>query len=88
MKELANLGASVAALEVVQDKDTDFKAQLKKVKAANPEALAILTYYTTGALRDAPGANLGITAPLVGTGTLDEDKFIELAGEGNAEGST
>jgi branched-chain amino acid transport system substrate-binding protein len=30
--------------------------------------------------------NLGITAPLVGTGTLYEDKFIELAGKGNAEG--
>jgi branched-chain amino acid transport system substrate-binding protein len=50
VKELEKLGARVAALEVVYDKDTDFKAQLTKVKAANPDALAILTYYTTGAL--------------------------------------
>ena len=50
MKELEKLGARVAALQVVQEGDTDFKAQLKKIKAANPDALAILTYYTTGAL--------------------------------------
>jgi branched-chain amino acid transport system substrate-binding protein len=49
VKELEKLGARVAALEVVYDKDTDFKAQLTKIKAANPDALAILTYYTTGA---------------------------------------
>ena len=59
VKEVEKLGARVAALEVVYDKDTDFKAQLTKVKAANPDALAILTYYTTGALRDAPGAEPG-----------------------------
>ena len=79
VKELEKLGAKVAALEVVYDKDTDFKAQLTKIKAANPDALAILTYYTTGALVTLQARNLGITAPLVGTGTLYEDKFIELA---------
>jgi branched-chain amino acid transport system substrate-binding protein len=72
--------------EVVYDKDTDFKAQLTKVKAANPDALAILTYYTTGALLTLQARNLGINAPLVGTGTLYEDKFLEIAGKGNAEG--
>jgi branched-chain amino acid transport system substrate-binding protein len=86
VKELERLGARVAALEVVYDKDTDFKAQLTKVKAANPDALAILTYYTTGALLTLQARNLGIGAPLVATGTLYEDKFIELAGKGNAEG--
>jgi branched-chain amino acid transport system substrate-binding protein len=86
VKELEKLGGRVAALEVVYDKDTDFKAQLTKIKASNPEVLAILTYYTTGALVTLQARNLGITAPLVGTGTLYEDKFIELAGAGNAEG--
>ncbi len=86
LKELEKLGAKAVATEVVYDKDTDFKAQLTKIKAANPEALAILTYYTTGALVVLQARNLGITAPLVGTGTLYEDKFIELAGKGNAEG--
>src|SRR4029450_6774434 len=73
-------------LEVVYDKDTDFKAQLTKVKAANPDALAILTYYTPAALIPPQARNLGIPAPLVATGPLYEDKFIELAGKGNAEG--
>jgi branched-chain amino acid transport system substrate-binding protein len=86
LKELEKLGAKAVATEVVYDKDTDFKAQLTKIKAANPEALAILTYYTTGALLVLQARNLGITAPLVGTGTLYEDKFLEIAGKGNAEG--
>jgi branched-chain amino acid transport system substrate-binding protein len=30
--------------------------------------------------------NLGIAVPLVGTGTLYEDKFLEIAGAKNAEG--
>ncbi|PYM65692.1 MAG: hypothetical protein DMD79_04290 [Candidatus Rokuibacteriota bacterium] len=86
LKELEKLGAKVAATEVVNDKDTDFKAQLTKIKATNPDALAILTYYTTGALLVLQARNLGITAPLVGTGTLYEDKFLEIAGAKNAEG--
>jgi branched-chain amino acid transport system substrate-binding protein len=85
-KELEKLGARVVANEVVYDKDTDFKAQLTKVKGANPDVLAILTYYTTGALVVQQARNLGITVPLVGTGTLYEDKFIEIAGKGNTEG--
>ena len=86
LKELTRLGAKAVATEVVYDKDTDFKAQLTKVKAAKPDALAILTYYTTGALVVLQARNLGISVPLVGTGTLYEDKFLELAGPRNAEG--
>jgi branched-chain amino acid transport system substrate-binding protein len=86
VKEVEKLGAKVAATEVVHDKDTDFKAQLMKIRASNPDALAILTYYTAGALLVLQARNLGITAPLVGTGTLQEDKLIELAGAKNAEG--
>ncbi|MBI4014242.1 MAG: ABC transporter substrate-binding protein [Candidatus Rokubacteria bacterium] len=86
VKELEKLGARVVVTEVVYDKDTDFKAQLTKVKAAGPDVLAVLTYYTTGALVVQQARNLGIAAPLVGTGTLYEDKFLEIAGKGNAEG--
>lgn len=86
VKELEKLGAKVVVTEVVYDKDTDFKAQLTKVKAAGPDVLAVLTYYTTGALVVQQARNLGIAAPLVGTGTLYEDKFLEIAGKGNAEG--
>jgi branched-chain amino acid transport system substrate-binding protein len=86
VKELEKLGAKVVATEVVYDKDTDFKAQLTKLKGANPDVLAVLTYYTTGALVIQQARNLGIAAPLVGTGTLYEDKFLDLAGKGNAEG--
>jgi branched-chain amino acid transport system substrate-binding protein len=88
VKTLTSLGARVATLQVVQEGDTDVKAQLKKIKAANPDALAILTYYTTGALVTLQTRNLEMRTPLIGTGVLAEDRFIELAGPGNAEGIT
>jgi branched-chain amino acid transport system substrate-binding protein len=87
-KEVEKLGARVAALEVVRDSDTDFTAQLKRIKASTPDALAILTYYVTGALVTLQARDLGISAPLIGAGTLQEGQFIELAGEHNAEGLT
>lgn len=88
VKEMEKLGGRVTALETVNDKDTSFKAQLTKIKTANPDALAILTYYTSGAHLTFQARNLGITAPLVGTSTLYEDKLLEIAGKGNAEGLT
>src|SRR5262249_27634677 len=88
VKELEKLGAKVAALQSVPEGDADFKARLRKLKAANPDAVAILTYYTTGALVTLQVRSLEITAPLIGTGALHEERFIELAGPGNAAGVT
>jgi len=86
VKELELLGAKVATQQAVKDGDTEFKAPLKKIKAASPDALAILTYYTTGALVTIQARSLEIRVPLVGTGALQEDRFIEVAGRDNAEG--
>jgi branched-chain amino acid transport system substrate-binding protein len=88
VKELEKVGAKAAVLQPVNEADADFRGRLKKVKAANPDAVAILTYYTTGALVTLQARSVEITAPLIGTGALHEDKFIELAGPGNAEGVT
>ena len=88
VKELGTLGAKAPVLQPVREGDTDLRGRLRKVKAANPDAVAILTYHTTGALVTLLARSLEITAPLIGTGTLHEDKFIELAGPANAEGVT
>jgi branched-chain amino acid transport system substrate-binding protein len=88
VKELTLLGARVVALQAVQDGSSELKAQLKKIKAANPDALAILTYYATGAFVTIQARELDIKVPLVGTGALQEDRFIEIAGLANAEGVT
>ena len=88
VKELEKVGARAAALQVALEGDADFKAQLKKIKAANPDAIAILTSYTTGALVTVQARSIEIATPLIGTAALHEDKFIELAGQDKAEGVT
>lgn len=88
VKELEQLGGKAAVLQPVREGDTDLRGRLRKVKAANPDAVAILTYHTTGALVTLLVRSLEITAPIIGTGALHEDKFIELAGPANAEGVT
>ena len=88
VKEVEKLGAKVAALQSVNEGDVDFKARLRKLKATNPDAVAILTYYTTGALVTLQARSLEIAAPLIGTGALHEERFIELAEPVNAEGVT
>jgi len=88
VKELEKLGAKVATLVSVHEGDGDFKARLRKAKANNPDAVAILTSYTTGALVTLQARSLEITAPMIGTVALHDERFIELAGPGNAEGVT
>jgi branched-chain amino acid transport system substrate-binding protein len=87
-KELEQLGAKVTAAQAVQDGATDFTAALKKIKGAAPDALAVLTYYTTGALVTTQARNLEIKVPVVGTAALHDDRFIEVAGLAHAEGVT
>ncbi len=84
--EVERLGAKVMATAVVHARDTDFRAPLARMKAANPDVLAILTSYTTGAIVVQQARTLGLTAAIVGTDTLYEDKLLEIAGFGNAEG--
>jgi len=87
-KELERLGMKVTAAQAVPDGGTDFTAALKKIKGAKPDALAILTYHTTGALVTVQARSLEIKVPLVGTAALYDDRFIEVAGLANAEGVT
>lgn len=75
------LGASIVAEEVLYDGDKDFKTQLTNIKAKNPDALAIITYYAEGAVIAQQVKGLGINTQLYGTGTFYEDQFLEMAGE-------
>jgi branched-chain amino acid transport system substrate-binding protein len=82
---LKELGADVVASETFADGDKDFKAQLTKIKAAEPDAMAVFSYYVEGALIVQQARAAGIEVPFVATGTFMEPEFLKLAGQA-AEG--
>jgi len=66
--------------------DTDFSAQLTKIKSRNPQAVFIPGYYTEVGLIARQARQLGLTALLLGSGSWDSPRLLEIAGE-TLEGS-
>lgn len=83
--KIRELGGSVLAVEVYNEGDLDFRAQLAKVKDAAPEGIYLAGYYKefTKILRQAK--ELGITARFLSCGTFHEPQILQLAGDA-AEG--
>ncbi len=66
------LGGTVVATESYSTGDKDFKAQLTKIKAANPDVLLIPDYYSTISLIAKQVRAQGLNIPMVGADGWDE----------------
>jgi branched-chain amino acid transport system substrate-binding protein len=74
-------GGEILALEAYQEKtDSDFSAQLTKIKATNPEAIFVSGYYTEAGLIAQQARKLGITVPLMGGDGWDSDQTLKIGG--------
>jgi branched-chain amino acid transport system substrate-binding protein len=71
-------GAEIVADESYGEGDSDFKAQLTKIKSTNPDAIYCPGYYTEVGLICRQARELGITAPLMGGDGWDSDKTFEI----------
>lgn len=60
--------------------DTNFKAQLTKIKASQPDAVFVPGYYTEVGLIAKQTKELGIQAPLLGGDGWDSAKLYEIGG--------
>ncbi|OPZ63539.1 MAG: hypothetical protein BWY85_01650 [Firmicutes bacterium ADurb.Bin506] len=58
----------------------DFKAQLTKIKASNPDCIYIPQYAQEAGLQVKQARELGITAVVLGANTLGVPPFVEAAG--------
>lgn len=76
-RHLANGGTVVAEFDF-NGGDTDFKAQLTAIKAANPDAVFIPGYYTDVALIARQAKELGLNVPLFGGDGWESEKLIEI----------
>ncbi len=80
-------GGEIVAEESYQEKsDKDFRGQLTKIKAANPEALFVPGYYTQAGLIARQARELGLTVPMIGGDGWDSPVLVQSGGsaiEGN-----
>ncbi|MEY2607697.1 MAG: branched-chain amino acid transport system substrate-binding protein [Verrucomicrobiota bacterium] len=66
--------------------DTDFRAQLSKLKAVRPEVVFLPAYYPEVSLILREARLLGVTAPFVGGEGWDSPALVQIAGK-SADGS-
>jgi len=71
-------GGQIVADESYGEGDIDFKAQLTKIRAANPDGIYVPGYYTEVGLICRQARELGITVPLMGGDGWDSDKTFEI----------
>lgn len=75
------LGGTIVADESYGEGDVDFRAQLNKIRAANPDAIWIPGYYQEVGLIARQARELGITVPLLGGDGWDAETLGKIAGE-------
>lgn len=78
--DFTKMGGQIVAEEAYSQKDTDFNAQLTKIKATNPEAIFVPGYYNEVGLIAKQAKQLGIEVPLLGGDAWDSPKLVEMGG--------
>lgn len=84
-KRLTELGAEVVLSEAMIPETRDFRPLITKIKSAGPDGIFLVSHYAESALFMQQLRQSDPTLKVAGTDTLNDPKFIELAG-GAAEG--
>jgi branched-chain amino acid transport system substrate-binding protein len=71
-KKFEELGGKIVGEESYATNDKDFKAQLTKIKAGNPDVLFLPDYYSTVSLIAKQVKDTGINVPMLGADGWDE----------------
>jgi len=81
VKALEALGGEVLLVENYLENERDFRSILAKVNEAQPEVVALISYYTDGALIAQQARQVGLQSRLVANGACNSPLFLELGGE-------
>jgi len=84
--EALALGAEIVSEESYSEGDTDFRAQITTIKAANPQAIFIPGYYTEAGLIAKQVREQNMNVVLIGGDGWDSPRTVEIGGEA-VEGS-
>lgn len=85
IKEFAKRGGKTVQTVSFTSGDSDFRAQLTKIKTAAPDVIYLPAYYNDDALVVRQAQGLGITVPFLGGDGWDAQELITSAGK-TAEG--
>ena len=78
-KALDDLKLPVTTTETFAKGDVDFKAQLTKIKASNPDAIVLSALLAEGAPIMVQARQLGLNVPVIGGNGMNSVKVFELA---------
>ncbi len=78
-KALEDLKIPVTTTETFAKGDVDFKAQLTKIKAGNPDAIVLSALIAEGAPIMVQARQLGINLPFIGGNGMNSVKIFDLA---------
>ena len=78
-KALETLNIPVTTTETFAKGDVDFKAQLTKIKATNPDAIVLSALLAEGAPLMVQARQIGLTVPFIGGNGMNSVKVFELA---------
>ena len=85
-KAIKEMGAEVVASEAYLPDEKDFRSALTRVREAQPDGIALISYQADGALIAQQVESAGLKLPLVGASSLHSPDFIRLGGKA-AEGT-
>ena len=78
-KALEYMNISVTTTETFAKGDVDYKAQLTKIKASNPDAIVLSALIAEGAPIMVQARQLGINLPVIGGNGMNSVKIFDLA---------
>lgn len=82
MKEVAEgLGLEILTIETFQKGQSDYNAQLTKIKNLNPDLILASALYNEGAVIMNQARRMGIEVPFVGGNGFNSPQVIEIAGD-------
>jgi branched-chain amino acid transport system substrate-binding protein len=81
--DFTKAGGTLVADESYSKNDRDFRAQLTKIKAANPQAVYLPGYYTQVVLILRQARDLGLTVPFFGGDGWDSEETLKLGSIAN-----
>jgi len=80
-EELKKQGATIVLEDTIKDKETDFSAQITKLKGANADVLVFTGYYTEAALIMKEAQKQGLNISLIGGDGLYGQDLAKLGGD-------
>ena len=80
-KEAEEMGLEIVTIETFQKGQSDYNAQLTKIKSKNPDFILASALYNEGAVIMDQARKMGINVPFVGGNGFNSPQVIEIAGE-------